>query len=109
LTSGRDLSILAADIGMSKTQFGILNVVGGLCAVLILCNVVLIRLNTRLNQSLLQTQSQINNAQQMQTTLQNLAVRVAQAAQTDPVLRDLLKRHSLTVNLNVDGQIKQVP
>ena len=94
---------------MSKTQFSILNIVGGLCAVLILCNVVLGRLNSRLNQSLLQTQSQLNNTQQLQATLQNLAVRIAQAAQTEPVLRDLLKRHTLQVNLNVDGQIKQVP
>jgi len=94
---------------MSKTQFGILNVVGGLCAVLIFCNVVLGRLNSRLNQSLMQTQAQLNNTQQLQSTLQSLAVRIAQGAQTEPVLRDLLKRYTLQVNLNVDGQIKQVP
>ena len=96
-------------MGMSKTQFGIMNVVGGLCAVLILSNVVLSRLNSRLNQVLVQTQSQLNSAQQLQTTLQSLVMRIAQAAQTEPVLRDLLKRHDLQVNLNVDGQSKLVP
>jgi hypothetical protein len=98
-----------AEMSMSKTQFGILNFVGGLCAVLILCNVVLGRLNNRLNQVLVQTQTQLNAAQQVQTTLQSLAMRIAQAAQTEPVLRDLLKRHDLRVSLNVDGQTKLVP
>jgi len=94
---------------MNKTQFGILNAVGGLCALLILASFVLARLNSGLNRSLLQTQNQINAAQQMQTTLENLAVRIAQSAQTEPALRDLLKQLDLKVNLNVDGQIKQVP
>ena len=109
LTNGRYLSTLSTEIGMSKTQFGILNVVGGLCAVLILSNVVLTRLNSRLNQSLLERQNQLNTTQQLQTTLQSLAVRIAQAAQTESALRDLLKRHDLQVTLNVDGQTKLVP
>ncbi len=96
-------------MGMSQTQFGILNVVGGLCAALILGNVVVSRLNNHLNQVLLETQTKLNATQQVQTTLQSLAVRIAQAAQTEPVLRDLLKRHDLQVSLNVDGQTKLVP
>ena len=94
---------------MKRTQFGILKVVGGICAVLILANLILGRMNARANQSLLETQERLNSAQQMQTALQNLAVRIAESAQTELALRDLLKRQELTVNLSVDGQIKQVP
>jgi hypothetical protein len=94
---------------MNKTQFGILNASGGLCVVLIFINLVVARLNARLNESLLQTQNQLNTAQQMQSTLQEMAVRVAQGAQTDPALIDLLKRQQLQVTLNVDGKSKLVP
>ena len=94
---------------MNKTQFGILNVSGGLCVGLIFINLVVARLNARLNESLLQTQNQLNTAQQIQTTLQEVAVRIAQGAQTDPALIDLLKRQQLQVTLNVDGKTKQVP
>lgn len=109
LTNNQLCPTLGAALSMNRTQFGILNAGGGLCAVLILANLILGRLNDRLNQALLQTQNQLNAAQQVQTTIQNLAVRIAQAAQTEPALRELLKRQDLRVNLNVDGQIKQVP
>ena len=94
---------------MNKTQFGILNVSGGLCVALIFINLVVARLNARLNESLLQTQNQLNTAQQMQTTLQEMAVRIAQAAQTDPAMIALLQRQQLQVTLNVDGKSKPVP
>ena len=109
LTNNRYRRTLGTDFGMNRTQSGILNAVGGICAVLILANLILGRLNARSNQSLVQTQNQLNTAKQMQTTLQNLAVRIAQAAQTEPALLELLKRQELRVSLNVDGQIKQVP
>jgi hypothetical protein len=94
---------------MNKTQFGILNVSGGFCVLLIFLNLVVARLNARLNESLLQTQNQLNTAQQMQSTLQEMAVRIAQGAQTDSALIDLLKRQQLQVTLNVDGKSKLVP
>jgi hypothetical protein len=85
---------------MSKQQFWTLNVVGGVCALLLLINLVLGRLNEQSNQSLVLTQQQLNRAQQMQTTIQNLAVRVAQVGQTNAALAAVLKRQDLKVTLN---------
>ena len=49
------------------------------------------------------------SAQQLQTTAQNLIVRIAQAAQTEPALRDLLTRQDLKVNLTGENQPKPTP
>jgi hypothetical protein len=105
-----------ADFIMSKAQYWMLNIVGGACALLILTCVVLSQLGEKSSQSLAATQAQITAAQaqinrgrQTQNTMQNLTVRVAQAAQSEPVLIELLNRHKLKVNLSVDGQVKQVP
>lgn len=84
---------------MSKAQHWTLNLVGGLCALLILVNLVLTLLNERSGAALLGTQNQLNRAQQVQTTLQNLAVRIAEAAKTEAPLRQLLTRHELKVNV----------
>ena len=85
---------------MSKEQFWALNVVGGVCALLLFINLVLGRLNEQSNQALGLTQQQLNRAQQMQTTIQNLAVRVAQSGQTNAALAAVLKRQDLKVSLN---------
>jgi hypothetical protein len=84
---------------MSKAQFRILNIVGGVCAAVILCNLVLLRLNVRSNQSLVSLQSEMAHAQNLQNTAQNLIVRVARSAEQEPALRDLLARHEFRVNL----------
>jgi hypothetical protein len=83
-----------------------LNVVGGVCGLLILCDLGLGLLNNRLNQSVAATQNQFSQAQQVQNTAQNLVVRVAQAGQTDPALRDLLAKHDFKVNLNTNAPAK---
>lgn len=85
---------------MSKEQFWTLNITGGVCAVLILINLILGRLNEQSNQTLILTQNQLTRAQQMQTTIQNLAVRIAQAGRTDPALNAVLTRQDLKVTLN---------
>ena len=85
---------------MSKTQFWTLNIVGGVCALLILCNVALGQLNIRLNQTVTLTQNQFTQAQNLHNTAQNLLTRVAQGAQTDAGLRQLLVRHDFKVTLN---------
>ena len=89
---------------MSKEQFWTLNVVGGVCALLLLINLVLGRLNEQSNQVLVLTQQQLNRAEQMQKTIQNLAVRIAQAGQTDPALRAVLVRQDLKVTLNTPDE-----
>jgi hypothetical protein len=91
---------------MSKAQFWILNVVGGICALLILGDVLLGYFNGLLNRSVSNVQSQFNQAQQMQNTAQNLVVRIAQAGQRDTILRDLLVRHDFKVSLPAEPQAK---
>jgi hypothetical protein len=83
-----------------------LNVVGGVCGLLILCDVGLGLLNNRLNQTVAATQTQFQQAQQIQNTAQNLVVRVAQASQNDAALRALLVKHEFKVNLNTNAQAK---
>jgi hypothetical protein len=90
---------------MSRLQFWTLNVVGGLCALLILGDMLLIRWNEKLRQSLVVTENQLNRAQQIQTTAQNLVVRVAQSAQTEGALRQLLARYEFKVNLSEPGKM----
>ena len=94
---------------MSRVQFWTLNVVGGVCALLILCNLVLGPLNSRLNKSVVATQRQFNQAQQLQNTAQNLVVRIAQEGQDEPALRELLVRHDFKVNLRTGNQAKKSP
>ena len=94
---------------MNKSQFLALNIVGGICGLLILCDLVLGMLNSRLNAQVAQTQAQFNQAQQIHNTAQNLVVRIAQASQTDPALRALLVQHDFKVNLNTNNPAPATP
>jgi hypothetical protein len=88
---------------VSRAQFIVLNVVGGLCAVFIVCDLVLGVLNGRLNRSVAETQNRFGQAQQLHKTAENVLVRVAELGRTDPALRDLLARHKFQVNLNTNS------
>jgi hypothetical protein len=94
---------------MSKAKYWILNLVGGACALLWLASLVLGRINERNGQALTDKQTELNRAQQVQNTIQNLVVRIAQAGQTEPALRDLLTRQDLKVNLNDGAPAKPAP
>jgi hypothetical protein len=87
----------------------VLNLVGGACCLLIVCDLVLGYLNGRLNQSVVVTRDQFSQAQQIQNTAQNLVVRVAQAGQTERALRELLAKHDFKVNLNTNAQSRPSP
>ena len=94
---------------MNKAQFLALNIVGAVCGVLIIGDVVLGLLNGRLNAQVAETQRQFNQAQQMQNTAQNLVVRIARDGQADPALRELLVRHDFKVNLNTNSPNPATP
>lgn len=94
---------------MSKTEFWILNIVGGTCALLIGCDLVLAGLNQRLNQSVTAMGSQFNQAQQMQQTARSLVLRIAQDGQKEAALRQLLAKHQINVNLNAEPSNKPTP
>lgn len=94
---------------MSKAQFWLLNFVGGAGAVLLLGNLLFVRLNERVIRELEATQARINRAQQVRNTAQNLIARIAQAAQTEPALKDLLARHELKVDLDTEPAAHPAP
>ena len=75
-----------------------MNLVGGACALLIACDVVLAQANSYFNDTVVARQRQFNQAQQMQTTTRNLVMRLSQAAQSDAALRELLDKHGVPVN-----------
>jgi hypothetical protein len=89
---------------LSKAQFMALNVVGGLCGLLIVCDLVLGLLNGRLNRAVAANQNQFGQAQQVQATAQNLVVRIAQAGQSDPALRELLAKHDFHLKTNTPAK-----
>ena len=94
---------------MSKAQFWLLNFVGGAGAVLLLGNVLFVRLNERVIRELEATRARVNRAQQIRNTAQNLIVRIAQAGQTEPALKDLLVRHELRVDLDDEPAPRPAP
>ena len=94
---------------VNRTQYMALNVMGGLCALLILCDLVLGVLNGKMNQTVSSTQAQFNQAQQLQNTAQNLVLRVARAGQGEPALRALLDKHDFKVTLNTNSPAKATP
>lgn len=94
---------------MSKAQFIALNLVGGVCGLLIVCDLGLGYFNGRLNRTVSETQNQFNQAQQVHNTAQNLVLRLADAGRTDAALRDLLARHKFQVNQNTNNPAKPAP
>jgi hypothetical protein len=86
-----------------------LSIVGGVCGLLIACDLVLGLLDGRLNHSVVTNQKQFGQAQLVQTTAQDLVLRLAQAGQAEPALRELLAKHDFKVNLNTDSQAKPSP
>jgi hypothetical protein len=85
---------------VSRPQFILLNIVGGLCGLLILGDLVLGLLNGRLNQTVTTNQTQFGQAQQLQNTARNLVMRIARSAETEPALRELLAKHDFHVSTN---------
>jgi hypothetical protein len=87
----------------------VLNLVGGVCGLLIVGDLVLGLLNGRLSQKAGDARDQFSQAQRVQETAQNLVLRVARAGQSDPVLRDLLAKHDFKVSMNTNSQAKPTP
>jgi hypothetical protein len=81
-------------------------VVGGVCAVLIVTDLVLGALNGRMNRSVMETQTQFGQAQQLHNTAQNLLMRVADLGRSDPALRNLLEKHQFHVNLSTNAPVQ---
>jgi hypothetical protein len=94
---------------VSRAQFIALNLVGGVCGALIVCDLVLGYLNAQVNHTVSETQSRFNQAQQLHNTAQNLVLRIADNGRTDSALRDLLAKHKFQVNLNTNNPARRSP
>lgn len=80
-----------------------------LLSVLLLLNAFLSVRNSA-NGNLIQRQQQvISGGQQAEQILRNLGTRIAQAADKDPALRELMIRNELKATIEVDGQRKSIP
>jgi len=91
---------------MTPWQFWTLNVLSVLLAVLILTQYVLVQDLQKRNQLVVEMQQKINAgrqqiaaARQAEQILKVSAIRVAQAAEKEPELKNLLKKYNLNVNL----------
>lgn len=92
---------------MRPWQFWTLNVLSVLLAVLILTQYFLVQDVQKRNQEIVEMQQKINagrqqiaTAKQAEQVLKVSAIRVAQAAEKEPDLKNLLKKYNLNVNLN---------
>ena len=94
---------------MNRIQLYVLNVVCLLLAVLILTNFALVLRNQSMADRLLQTQAAVANSRRAEQILSQLSMRIARDSDREPALRDLLKKHSLKVTLEVEGKKKAYP
>ncbi len=76
---------------MTRAEHWTLNVVGGLCATIILLNFVLAQWNAKLARELQGVQNEANRVQNMKETLNNLVD--AASKSPDPAIRKLLVQH----------------
>lgn len=61
------------------------------------------------NIMLMRSQNVIRQARQAEGVLKQLSMRIAIASDTEPGLKDLLKKYELNVTLNIDGKTKEYP
>ncbi|MDZ4817121.1 MAG: hypothetical protein SGI71_12760 [Verrucomicrobiota bacterium] len=101
---------------MNKNQFTILNVLAALFLVIVLANVAMsLKLRRSAvaieekNRGLMEAEAKFKSAQQSRMFLRQVAMRLAQGSDADPALRDLLVKHNLKVELNVNGKTKNYP
>ena len=95
---------------MNKTDFSILMFLSLLFAGLVGLNLWLMSSNGRLNMQLAQEQQSINQARQLEPVLDNLAKRIAKGSDSDPRLREVLKKNQLQVTLDTgNGEQKKYP
>jgi hypothetical protein len=109
LTLAGFLRTLNPPVNMNKLQFTVLNIVGAICGLLIIGDLALGFLNSRLNGQVAGMQAQFNQAQQIQNTAQNLVTRLAQASQTEAALQELLVRHDIKPNVNTNAPTSAKP
>ncbi|MEM9444047.1 MAG: hypothetical protein AAGA18_01730 [Verrucomicrobiota bacterium] len=88
---------------MSRLQFIIVNILAGVFVTLMVAQYLLSQVNQQLNQDVITMQQQVAGSQQAKPVLNQLAIRLAQAAQKEPDMNDLLAKYRLKVTLPQTG------
>lgn len=83
---------------MTRTQFWVLNALAGVVVVLLGLKVALALDIGRRQVQLAQAQAVLAQAQRAEPVMKELALRIAQAAQREPQLADLLKQHGVRLS-----------
>ena len=78
-------------------------------AILMVVNLIVSRQNTDLTAKLNNLQQVLSGEKNTESALRTLTVRIAQGAEKDPALRDLLVKYQLRATIEVNGQQKEVP
>ena len=94
---------------MSRWQFHILNLTSLALVILFGVQFWLGRKVQTMNNQIMQAQAVVNEAQQLEPILRKMSMRIAQASDREPRLRDLLVKYGMKVTLNVDGKQKSYP
>lgn len=94
---------------MTRNQWVTLIVLSGVVAWMLLAQVWLAHQVQGLNQKVIQTQMEINQARQKDLLIRQLTLRIAQEAQNDKPLQSLMKRRDLKVMYTQDGVQKSFP
>ncbi|MFZ5807464.1 MAG: hypothetical protein ACOY3I_09705 [Verrucomicrobiota bacterium] len=94
---------------MTRNQWVILIVLSGVVGWMLLAQLWLAHKVQGLNQGVIQTQMEINQARQKDLLIRQLTLRIAQEAQQDKPLQDLMKRRDLKVVITQDGVQKNFP
>lgn len=78
---------------MTQKQSNIVNILGVACAAIIFSNMILAMINGSLNTRLGAAQTEVQRAQSVQNTMNNLVGQTMRAAEREPALKRLLIRH----------------
>jgi len=90
---------------MNRTYFWILTCMGSLIALLLILQIIFVRMTNYDQALLLERQQFINQGEQSEVHLRQLAARIYQVSQQtqDQGLKDLLVRQQITITPNTDG------
>jgi hypothetical protein len=94
---------------MSVLKFRILLGTAVFLSLLLLVNTWLTYQNAVKGNLISQQQQVIGQGQQAEQIMRSLGVRIAQAADKDPAMREIMVRNQLNATIEVDGQRKNIP
>jgi hypothetical protein len=93
---------------MNRTRFIILNVLACLFLLLTVLRLLLVQDLESARLQVVQAQSLVAQGQQSEQVLRQIILRLAQASQREPDLKDLLKQFNITINNNAPAPAAKI-